>query len=151
HHTQQQGLGKSQILLRDYQLYELKAVLIEQVEEIFYRTRMNNQYPTTIRISAGYAEYGSIRKQFTEKNGYNSTTQIIDILWQYIQAHIEPATLLRTIGVNFTNFKSNQIQQMELFQPEKEQKAEMIDYALDLVRLKYGKDSVVRATSLTSG
>lgn len=151
HHTQQKGLGKSQILLRDYQLYELKAVLIEQVEEIFYRTRMNNQYPTTIRISVGYAEYGGIRKQFTEKNGYKSTTQIIDILWQYIQAHIEPATLLRTIGVNFTNFKSNQIQQMELFQPEKEQKAEMIDYALDLVRLKYGKDSVVRATSLTSG
>ncbi|SCT45358.1 DNA-damage repair protein [Staphylococcus cohnii subsp. cohnii] len=78
YNTDQKGLGKSQILLRDYRLYELKAVLIEQVEDVFYRTRMNNQYPTTICISVGYAEYGGIRKQFTEKNGYKSTTQIVD-------------------------------------------------------------------------
>src|SRR5699024_7136572 len=78
HHTRQKGLGKSQILLRDYQLYELKAVLIEQVEDVFYRTRMNNQYPTTVRVSVGYADSGGIRKQFTEKNGYKSTTQIVD-------------------------------------------------------------------------
>lgn len=151
HHTRQKGLGKSQILLRDYRLYELKAVLIEQVEDVFYRTRKNNQYPTTVRVSVGYATSGGIRKQFTEKNGYKSTTQIIDVLWRYIQSKLEPDALLRTISVNFTNFRSNQIQQLELFQSEKALKTEMIDHALDQVRLKYGKESVIRATSLTSG
>lgn len=151
HHTRQKGLGKSQILLRDYQVHELKAVLIEQVEDVFYRTRMKDQYPTTVRVSVGYAASGGIRKQFTEKNGYKSTTQIIDILWRYIQSKLEPDALLRTIGVNFTNFRSNQIQQLELFQSEKALKAEMIDHALDQVRLKYGKETVIRGTSLTSG
>src|SRR5699024_4695990 len=107
HQTRQKGLGKSQILLRDYQLHELKAVLIEQVEDVFYRTRMNNQYPTTISVSVGYADVGGIRKQFTEKNGYKNTTQIIDVLWKYIRSKIEPDALLRTLSVNFTNFKSN--------------------------------------------
>lgn len=151
HHTRQKGLGQSQILLRDYQVHELTAVLIEQVEDVFYRTRMNDQYPTTIRVSVGYTASGGIRKQFTEKNGYKSTTQIIDILWRYIQSKLEPNALLRTIGVNFTNFRSNQIQQLELFQSEKALKAEMIDHALDKVRMKYGKETVIRATSLTSG
>lgn len=151
HQTRQKGLGKSQILLRDYQLHELKAVLIEQVEDVFYRTRMNNQYPTTISVSVGYADVGGIRKQFTEKNGYKNTTQIIDVLWKYIRSKIEPDALLRTLSVNFTNFKSNLVQQLELFQPEKEVKAEMIDHALDQVKMKYGKETVIRATSLTSG
>ncbi|MBZ5280790.1 DNA repair protein [Staphylococcus aureus] len=151
HKTQNKGFGKSQILLRDYELHELKSVLIEQVEDVYFRTRMSNQYPTTISVSVGYAEGGGIRKQFTDKNGFKSTTQIIDRLWSYITTQIQDDALLRTIGINFTNFRSNAIQQLELFKPEKELKAEIIDSALDRVKLKYGKEIVMRATSLTSG
>lgn len=151
HKTQNKGLGKSQILLRDYRLYELKAVLIEQIEEVYFRTRMSDQYPTTISVSIGYAEGGGIRKQFTEKNGFKSTTQIIDKLWSYITSNIQEDALLRTIGTNFTNFQSNAIHQLELFKTEKELKAEIIDNSMDKVKLKYGKDIVMRATSLTSG
>ena len=53
--------------------------------------------------------------------------------------------------MNFTKLKSNAIQQLELFKPEKELKAEIIDNALDHIKLKYGKEVVMRATSLTSG
>lgn len=151
HKTQNKGLGKSQILLRDYKLHELKSVLIEQIEDVYFRTRMSNQYPTTISVSVGYAEGGGIRKQFTDKNGFKSTTQIIDKLWAYIKVQIQEDALLRTIGINFTNFRSNAIQQLELFKPEKELKAEIIDTALDKVKLKYGKEIVMRATSLTTG
>lgn len=151
HKTQNKGLGKSQILLRDYRLYELKAVLIEQIEEVYFRTRMSDQYPTTISVSIGHAEGGGIRKQFTEKNGFKSTTQIIDKLWSYITSNIQEDALLRTIGTNFTNFQSNAIHQLELFKSEKELKAEIIDNSMDKVKLKYGKDIVMRATSLTSG
>lgn len=151
HKTQNKGLGKSQILLRDYRLYELKAVLIEQIEEVYFRTRMSDQYPTTISVSVGYAEGGGIRKQFTEKNGFKSTTQIIDKLWSYITSNIQEDALLRTIGTNFTNFQSNAIHQLELFKSDKELKAEIIDNSMDKIKLKYGKDVVMRATSLTSG
>lgn len=151
HKTVNKGLGKSQVLLRDYELHELKAVLIEQVEEVYFRTRMSNKYPMTISVTVGYADGGGIRKQFTDENGFKSTTQIIDKLWAYITEQIQIGTLLRTLGVNFTKLKSNAIQQLELFKPEKELKAEIIDNALDQIKLKYGKEVVMRATSLTSG
>lgn len=149
--TKNKGLGKSQILLRDYKLNELKAVLIEQVEDVYYRTRMNEEYPTTICITVGYAEGGGLRKQFTEKKGFKSTTQIINKLWGYVTTKINREDLLRTLGVKFTNFRSNAVQQLELFKPESELKAEIIDHALDKVKMKYGKEIVIRATSLTSG
>lgn len=149
--VQNKALGKSQILLRDYSLNELKTVLIEQIEDVYFRTRMKDVYPTTISVSVGYSEGGGIKKQFTEKNGFKSTTQIIYKLWDYIVSQIDSSALLRTIGVSFTNFRTKSIQQLELFKPEQELKAEIIDDALDKVKLKYGKEVVMRATSLTSG
>lgn len=149
--VQNKALGKSQILLRDYSLNELKTVLIEQIEDVYFRTRMKDVYPTTVSVSVGYSEGGGIKKQFTEKNGFKSTTQIIYKLWDYIVSQIDSSALLRTIGVSFTNFRTKSIQQLELFKPEQELKAEIIDDALDKVKLKYGKEVVMRATSLTSG
>lgn len=149
HKTKNKGLGKSQILIRDYKLTELKTVLIEQVEDVYYRTRKKGLFPTTVSVNVGYADSGGIRKQFTNKNGFKSTNAVIDILWGYLKERLEFDRLYRTIGINFTNFKSNSIKQLELFKDEREQKAEMIDFALDTVKTKYGKDIVMKASSLT--
>lgn len=135
--------------MRDYKLHELKTVLSEQVEDVYYRTRRREVYPITITANVGYADGGGIRKQFTEKNGYKSTTVIIEKLWDHISERLEEERLYRTLGVSFNNFKSSSIQQLELFKDEKEYKSEMIDYALDKVKAKYGKEIVLRATSLT--
>lgn len=45
---------KSQILIRDYKMHELKTVLIEQVEEVYYRIRNHSLYPTKNSFIAGY-------------------------------------------------------------------------------------------------
>lgn len=149
HKTKNKGLGKSQILLRDYRLDELKAVLIEQIEDVSYRTRTSKMYPTTISVSVGYANGAGIRKQFTEKNGFKSTNSIIRKLWSYILENGDKEELYRTISVSFTNFKSNKMEQLELFKSKKEMKSEIIDHALDYIKLKYGKDIVMRASSLS--
>lgn len=147
--TQNKGLGKSKILLRDYELNELKTVLIEHVDEVFYRTRMIDKYPTTISIQIGYSVGGGLRKQFTNKNGYQSSNVIIEKLWQYILNESDHTELFRTISVNFTNFKDSNIQQLELFKKDKEVKEEMIEKAMDKVKFKYGNHIVKRAISLT--
>ncbi|MEB7435540.1 Y-family DNA polymerase [Staphylococcus pasteuri] len=149
HQTKQKGLGKSQILLRDYEFNEVKAVINEQVEDVFFRSRQQHLYPTTISITLGYAEGGGIRKQFTKKHGFKSTNAIIQKLWQYVSNVADVSEYYRTVSVNMTNFKSSHIQQLELFKSNMEQQSEAIDHALDNVRLKYGKDIVMRATSLT--
>lgn len=95
--------------MRDYKLYEVKAVLIEQVGDVYYRVRQKRAYPMTVSVFVGYADTGGVRKQFTQRDGFKSTNEIINVLWQYISNHIEDNARLRTIGINFTNFKFNSI------------------------------------------
>lgn len=147
--TKNSGLGKSQILLRDYNLNEMRVIISEQVDEVFYRTRLKGKYPTTVSFSLGYANGGGLRKQFTNKNGFKATTIIIEKIWSYISQNAHPLEPIRMCAVNFTNFRDSNIQQLELFKSDKEIKSEAIDYAMDHVRLKYGQNSVMRASSLT--
>lgn len=150
YHTKKSGLGKSQILLRNYDMDEIKVIISEQVEEVFYRARLQNKYPNTISIHIGYAEKGGLRKQFTNKNGFKSTYLIIKTLCQYVYDNIDRSEFIRTCSINFTNLKDNSVQQLELFKNEKEVKSEIIDKHMDKIRLKYGKDIVIRANSLTN-
>lgn len=147
--TKKSGLGKSQILLRDYNLEEIKVIISEQVEEVFYRARLQDKYPNTISVQIGYADKGGIRKQFTNKQGFKSTFVIINTLWDYIYKNADRTELIRTCSVNFSNLNNSNIQQLELFKSELETKSEIIDHSMDKIRLKYGKDSVIRADSLT--
>lgn len=146
--TKKKGFGKSQILLKDYRLDEVKTVLIEHVDEVFYRTRLQNSYPTTVSVALGYSVGSGIRKQFTNKDGFKTSAQIIEVLWKYILVEADHSALYRTVSVNFTNFKDSRIQQLELFKSDKEIKEEIINESLDRVKLKYGQNIIKRAISL---
>ena len=78
HLTKHNGLDKNQILLRDYELHELKAVLIEQVEDVYFKTRMSDLYPTTISVSV-FTQKVEVLENNLLKNEFKSTTQIIDV------------------------------------------------------------------------
>lgn len=65
----------------DYKIHELKTVLIEKVEEVYYRVRNHSLYPTRISINVEYADSEGVRKQFTNKAGYQNTYEIINVLW----------------------------------------------------------------------
>lgn len=149
HKTKNKGLGKSQILLRDYDLDEMKVIISEQIDDVYHRTRLIGKYPTTIAFSIGYSTRGGIRKQFTNRNGFKSTNAILNTIWPYIKENANQFELCRTSSISFTNFKSNNIQQLELFKTENEIKAEILDYTMSKIRIKYGQNSVMKASSLT--
>lgn len=140
---------KSQILIRDYKMHELKTVLIEQVEEVYYWVRNHSLYPTRISINVGYADSGGVRKQFTNKAGYQNTYEIINVLWGYLCKRLESEELYRTIGISFGKFIPNQIKQLSLFDDPLKIKTEIIENQLDVIRYKYGKNIVMRGSCLT--
>nr|WP_263313960.1 DNA repair protein [Mammaliicoccus sp. Marseille-Q6498] len=148
HKTYDKSLGKSQILMRDYSMNELKTVLNEQVDEVYYRTRKLNLYPTRISVSVGYADIGGVRKQFTNKTGFMNTYAIVNLLWDYLSTRLEPDRLYRTIAISFGKFIPNQIKQLSLFDDPFQVKAETIENHLDFIRMKYGKNVVMRGSSL---
>ncbi|GAB6488291.1 hypothetical protein bcgnr5396_49430 [Bacillus cereus] len=72
------SVGKSQILLRNYNIDEFLIILLEHIEEVCYRLRRQNKLAQTIQFSVGYsAEYeGSIRKRHTMNRATNLTMDI---------------------------------------------------------------------------
>src|SRR5699024_1992813 len=129
-------------------IYSIYTLSLHDALPIFYRTRSIGKYPTTIAIQIGYANGGGIKKQYTDKNGYQTANKIAEKLWEYIYSNGDHEALYRTISVNFTNFKDSNVQQLELFKPEKEIKEEMIHHAMDKIKLKYGRNVIMRAESL---
>lgn len=148
HRIYDKSLGKSQILMRDYSMNELKTVLNEQVDEVYFRSRKLNLYPTRISVSVGYADVGGVRKQFTNKTGFMNTYVITQLLWDYLSQRLEPDRLYRTIAISFGKFIPNQIKQLSLFDDPYQIKTETLENHLDFIRMKYGKDVVMRGSSL---
>lgn len=147
--AREKSLGKSQILMRDYSMNELKTVLIEQIDEVFFRVRNQQAYPTRISVSVGYADIGGVRKQFTKNTGYQNTYEITNQLWHYLSSRLEKDRMYRTIGISFGKFIPNQIKQLSLFDDPLQIKTEIIENQLDVIRHKYGKNIVMRGSSLT--
>ncbi|SFV43697.1 Hypothetical protein SSCIU_00486 [Mammaliicoccus sciuri] len=148
HRIYDKSLGKSQILMRDYSVNELKTVLNEQVDEVYFRSRKLNLYPTRISVSVGYADVGGVRKQFTNKTGFMNTYVITQLLWDYLSQWLEPDRLYRTMAISFGKFIPNQIKQLSLFDDPYQIKTETLENHLDFIRMKYGKDVVMRGSSL---
>ncbi|MEB7402108.1 hypothetical protein NGC02_11525 [Mammaliicoccus sciuri] len=84
----------------------------------------------------GYADSGGIRKQFTNKAGYQNTYEIINVLWGYLSNRLENDQLYRTIGISFGKFIPNQIKQLSLFDDPLKIKTEIIENQLDVIRFE---------------
>ncbi len=149
HKISGKSYGKSQILMRDYEFYELKTVISEQVDEVFYRVREQHLYPITISFTIGYAHYGGIRKQFSKKDYFTSTMQIVELIWKHLEDYADRDAMFRTVSVSFSNLRDSAMRQLSLFEDRGEAKREMVEKHLDAIRNKYGKNSVMRASSLT--
>lgn len=57
--------------------------------------------------------------------------------------------MYRTIGISFGKFISNQIKQLSSFDDPLQIKSEIIENQLAVIRHKYGKNIVMRGSSLT--
>ncbi|MEH7457478.1 Y-family DNA polymerase [Bacillus sp. JJ1127] len=143
------SIGKSQILMRDYQIEEIPVILLEQIEEVCYRMRMQNKLARTVQFSIGYSkEYqGGFRKNVTFDRATNITMDIYNICLKYLlQLHTgEP---IRSISIALTNLVDEGEEQISLFDDLKKREQQMkLTKALDEIRTRFGKNSVLRAVS----
>src|SRR5699024_11496021 len=76
-------------------IYSIYTLSLHDALPIFYRTRSIGKYPTTIAIQIGYANGGGIKKQYTDKNGYQTANKIAEKLWEYIYSNGDHEALYR--------------------------------------------------------
>ncbi|MEJ9125333.1 DNA repair protein [Bacillus cereus] len=149
HITESKSLGKSQILMRDYSIEEVQIVLLEHIEEVCYRLRRERKLARTIHFSIGYSKdyEGGIKKSCTLPRASCLTMDIYQVCMRYLLKFYtgEP---IRSIAISLTNLIQDGEEQLSLFDNvEKREKEMKLAYAMDEIRTRFGKNSILRAVS----
>jgi len=145
------SIGKSQVLLRDYQSHEINTLILEQLEEVCYRLRCNDHQARTIHFGIGYSSgVGGFSKSVTIEEPTNLTKDFYKVCLNILEQcyNKEP---IRTISIALKNFVNVESEQISFFTvPIKKQKDQKLSGAMDSIRRKYGKNSLLRACSFTA-
>ncbi len=146
HIIRDHNYGIGQTLFEDY--YEnIKIVMLEQCEELGMRIRLKKQMGRTIHLSIGYSKDvggGGFSRQMTLDEPTNLTSEIYDACKQLFNTFYDGRPI-RKITISIGKLTADRPLQLGLF--EKRDKMQRLAYAMDEIRGKFGKGSILRGVS----
>ena len=145
----EKSLSLSQVLFRDYQKDEAVTIIREMVDELSSRLRKEEKMTHVVAIYIGYSKNkGGFARRVTLLSPTDDTQSLLDAILEIYHRHINDLPI-RNIGISFGNLVPASYQQLNLFEDEKKQAdRHNLQKALDILHSKYGKNSVLRASSL---
>ena len=147
----QVSYGKSQILMRDYNLREeVKVVLLEMCEDIARRVREEYKAGRTISLGIGYSKIafgGGFRRSRTIEEATNDTMKMYDVCKELLDEN-HNGQAVRQVSVSITKLEDERSMQLSLFDTKKWQ-VRKLGTTMDTIRCRYGSTAIVRAVSLT--
>ena len=145
----EKSLSLSQVLFRDYQKDEAITIIREMVDELSSRLRKEEKMAHVVAIYIGYSKNkGGFGRRATLLSPTDDTQSLLGAILEIYHRHIKDLPI-RNIGIGFGNLVPASYQQLNLFEDEKKQaERHNLQKALDVLHSKYGKNSVLRASSL---
>lgn len=147
----EKGIGHAMTLPRDYHsLTEIKVILLELCEEVASRARAAHQVGETVKVFAKGANYdlpSSFLRQRPLPTPTNYGMDLFDVAVPLF-IHFWDQQPVRQLGITLTKLSSDHARQLSLFETNWEEK-DRIGEAMDAINLRYGKASIIRASSLT--
>ena len=123
----------------------LLGVLLNQVEDIAQRLRINNLEARTITLKLRYGDFRTITRSST----FDCPTNATKTLWQqarniFLKWHKKSAGALRLLGFGTSGLQKAGTGQQMLFAEPEQEKQERLDKAFDEIRGKFGHDALRR-------
>ena len=145
----ERSFSLSQVLFRDYQKKEAITIIREMVDTLSTRMRDANKMTQVVSIYIGYSKnQGSFAKRATLDSPTDDSAIILDTLLNLYKKNVSD-TPIRMIGINYGGLLEATYQQLNIFEDDKKQiKRRNLQKTIDLLQSKYGKNSVLRASSL---
>lgn len=145
----EKSLSIGQTLMKDYSVKGATLVLREMNDDLCYRLRSKHLMATRIGIYCQYAQNGGFSRQCSLDIPSNDTdllfAAVLSLFYRFVEN--EP---IRGLGIHFQVTEASTTSQGSLFESVEEQIQRMrLDQAKDHINQKYGKNAVLRATSLT--
>ena len=149
------SLSQSQILLRNYRADQARLPLREMVEALTLELLQIKAVTKCVQVRIGYAldELRSTGGSRTLGTYTDSFQTLLPIVMALFDKHLRPNEDIRRLGVTFEDLVNKEAvpRQGDLFVPNKdqeEQKEEDIQKTLLSIKGRFGKNAILRASSL---
>ena len=145
----ERSLSLSQVLFRDYNQVEAVTIIREMVDTLASRMRSDNKMTKVVAIYVGYSKnMGGFARRSTLLAPTDDTELLLKAILEIYHMYIKDLPI-RTIGLNFGGLLESTYQQLNMFEDDKEQiKRRNLQKTMDKLQTKFGKNSVLRASSL---
>ena len=143
------SLSLSQVLFRDYNKGEAITIIREMVDTLASRMRNDNKMTKIVAIYVGYSKnMGGFARRSTLLAPTDDAELLLKAILEIYYMYIKDLPI-RTIGLNFGGLLESTYQQLNMFEDDKEQiKRRNLQKTMDTLQSKFGKNSVLRASSL---
>lgn len=105
---------------------------------------------SVVSVHLTTCEFKRMNKQMQLDSPTNITEEIYDAACQIMSRLWDKKTPIRQIGVHTSKVQENAACPYSIFDPERSDKLEKLDRAVDQLREKYGEGAVFRASFLKS-
>ena len=144
------SLSNSQVLFKDYKYDEVRIILIEMIDNLVLNLVSKNLFTDTIGFYIGYSNHEIESLKFSKKiSNYTNSFEIIknELLEEY-DYRINEKYPIRRISIWFNNLTNKRITQLDLFNSNYlNYKEEYLEKTLNDLKIKYGKNSILRGVS----
>ena len=139
----------SQVLFRDYNKDEAITIIREMVDTLSTRMRNANKMTGMLAIYVGYSKNsGGFARRSTLLALTDDSQILLKAILEIYHIYIKDLPI-RTIGLSFGELSDATHQQLSMFEDDKEQlKRRRLQKTMDALQSKFGKNSVLRASSL---
>ena len=145
------NLSVGQVLMRDYTVKEARLVIKEMCDELCIRLRQTEMKATGVSLMIRYS-FTSKALPFAHQLKINATdlnSELTNAVLYLYDNYVEDA-YIRQIGISFGGLVKENYDQLSLFKNlEAIDKERNLYRALDEISKKYGKNKVLKGSSLT--
>lgn len=127
----------------------LKKVLLQEAEEVGRSLRKQKEYAKTIAITIRNKDFFDYSHQKKLRNQTNETKVIYETALELFFKTWKK-DYIRNIGIRLSDFVEESTYQVSLFEEKEQIEKKSVDDALDKIKDKYGFDSIMPASLLTS-
>ena len=148
--SKSESFSHSQVLFKDYNENNIKIIISEMIEVLSARLRKSNKQAKSISLGIGYSKdiaggfYHSIKLDVPTDSTYEISRYCSIIFDKFYEGFP-----IRKVTVSCGSLQKRENVQLNLFESNNKTKSEInVNSAVDEIIEKYGKNSLLKATSL---
>lgn len=147
------NLSRSQVLAENYDYEHGFLIVKEMVESLCLELQQEHLITSAIRLKIGYAkpypEVAASKTMAVCTNTYNSIIPYFEDLYRRI---VDPLYPIRKVGISFCRITHETFERLDLFTSyEAVIKERKLGQTIARLKLKYGKNSLLKAMDLEEG